>query len=111
LTANSATQKAIALLRSGRPVRLAGDVGLTMAAVETTTQELLDLRDPDHHARLIISGNRGAALKLANERDAADPSAPVIVERAPWLDRKAALAIADAGRDLDRAPLGPLLVS
>src|SRR5690349_2407714 len=95
------------MLRSGRPVRLAGDRDLTIAAVETTTQQLLDVRDPEHRARLVISGNRGAALKLANERDAADPDAPVIIERTPWLDQEAALAIADAGRDLDRAPLGP----
>ena len=77
-------------------------------AVETTTEELLDLRDPDRRARLVISGNRAAALKLANERDAADPEAPVMIERASWLDKEAAMAIADAGRDLDRAPLGPL---
>ena len=96
------------MLRSGRPVQLTGERDLTIAAVETTTQQLLDLRDPDHAARLVISGNRGAALKLANERDAADPDSPVIIERAPWLDRSAALAIADAGRDLDRPPLGPL---
>ena len=63
---------AIALLRTGRPVRIEGPA-LTVCAVETTTQELLDLRDPDHRARLMISGNRAAALKLANERDAADP--------------------------------------
>jgi len=89
-------------------VRLAGELGLTIAAVETTTQELLDLRDPDHRARLLISGNRGAALKLANEREAADPEAPVMIERTAWLDQETALAIADAGRDLDRPPSGPL---
>lgn len=100
--------RAIALLRSGRPVRITGDRDLAIAAVETTTQELLDLRDPEHRARLMISGNRAAALKLANERDAADPQAPVLIERAPWLDAGAALALADPGRDLDRAPMGPL---
>ena len=108
MSAGSASQIAIALLRSGRPVRLIGDRDFTIAAVETTTQQLLDLRDPHHQARLVISGNRAAALKLANEREAADPNAPVILERPPWLDRETALAIADAGRDLDRAPLGPL---
>lgn len=98
---------AIALLRSGRPVRITADKDLTVAAVETTSQELLDLRDPEHGARMMISGQRGAALKLANEREAADPAAPVVIERAPWLDVPAALAIADPGRDLDRGPLGP----
>ena len=79
-----------------------------MAAVETTTPELLDLRDHDHRARLMISGTRAAALKLANEREAADPDAPVMIERAEWLDAETALAIADPGRDLDRGPIGPL---
>jgi len=108
LSGNTNVRRAIALLRSGRPVRITGDRDLTIAAVETTTQELLDLRDPGHRARLMISGNRAAALKLANERDAADPQAPVLVERTPWLDAEAALALADPGRDLDRPPMGPL---
>ena len=99
---------AIAALRAGRPVRIAGTQDFSAAAVETTTQELLDARDPEHRARLIISGNRAAALKLANERDAADPEAPVLIARSPWLDAAAALALADPGRDLDRAPMGPL---
>ena len=108
MSGNTNVRRAIALLRSGRPVRITGDRDLTIAAVETTTQELLDLRDPGHRARLMISGNRAAALKLANERDAADPQAPVLVERTPWLDAEAALALADPGRDLDRPPMGPL---
>jgi GTP cyclohydrolase II len=108
LSGESATRIAIALLRSGRPVRLGGGEDLTVTAVETTTAELLTLRDPDNRARLVISGNRAAALKLANEREAADPDEPVMLERSPWLDTEAALALADAGRDLDRAPLGPL---
>ena len=93
------------MLRSGRPVRIAN---VSVAAVETTAPELLELRDPEHRARLIISGNRAAALKLANEREAADPQAPVIIERADWLDGEAALALADPGRDMDRGPMGPL---
>ena len=96
------------MLRTGRAVRVEGERALTIAAVETTTGELLDLRDPDHKARLMISGNRAAALKLANERDAADPQAPVIIERSAWLDSANALALADPGRDLDRGPIGPL---
>jgi GTP cyclohydrolase II len=88
-------------------VRIAGREELTVAAVETTTQEMLDLRDPGHGARLMISGRRATALKLANERDAADPEAPVVIERAEWLDSAAALALADPGRDLDRGPSGP----
>jgi GTP cyclohydrolase II len=108
MTESGAIRLAIATLRAGRPVRITGAEELTIAAVETTMPELLDLRDPDRRARLMISGNRAAALKLANERDAADPQAPVIIERASWLDAATALAIADPGRDLDRGPVGPL---
>lgn len=96
------------MLRSGRPVRIEGKETLTVAAVETITPELLKLRDSEHCARLMLSGQRAAALKLANERDAANPHAPVFIEREPWLDAATALAIADPGRDLDRAPVGPL---
>jgi GTP cyclohydrolase II len=77
-------------------------------AVETASQELLDLLDPAHEALLLISGERAAALNLSNERDAADPGAPVVVRHADWLDATTALAIADSGSDLDRAPVGPL---
>ena len=96
------------MLRSGRAVRIEGSQALTVAAVETMSGELLALRDPDHKARLMISGNRAAALKLANEREAADPQLPVIIERVPWLDAATARAFADPGRDLDRSPVGPL---
>ena len=105
---DSAVRSAIALLRGGRAVRIDGPVPVAIAAVETATQELLDLLDPKHEARLLISGERAAALNLANERDAADPSAPVVLDRAAWLDAQTALALADPGRDLDRAPFGPL---
>jgi len=71
-------ERAIAALRAGRPVRITGSREFSAAAVETTSEELLGLRDPDHRARLLISGNRAAALKLANERDAADPANPVM---------------------------------
>jgi GTP cyclohydrolase II len=100
-------RRAIAALRGGRPLRLAGDSELSVIAAETASQELLDLRG-GANARLLLSGHRAAALKLANERDAADPEAPVVIAPAPWLDAAAALAIADPSRDLDRAPLGPL---
>jgi len=96
------------MLRAGRPVRIDGPVPMAILAVETATQELLDLLDPKHRAKLMISGERAAALHLANEREAADPDAPVVIGHAPWLDSATALAIADPGQDLDRAPVGPL---
>jgi len=103
-----AVRRAIGALRAGRPIRIDGPCPTTVLAVETASQELLDLLDPDHQARLLISGARAAALNLSNEREAADPGAPVVVGHAAWLDAATALAIADPGRDLDRAPVGPL---
>jgi GTP cyclohydrolase II len=103
-----AVRAAVAMLRSGRPVRIDGSRPIAVAAVETASTELLGLLDPGHQARLLISGERAAALKLANERDAADPAAPVVIARAPWLDAATARAIADPGRALDRGPIGPL---
>ncbi|MGN6848846.1 MAG: GTP cyclohydrolase II [Sphingomicrobium sp.] len=96
---------AVAALRSGRAIRI--DKVASVAAVETTTQELLDLVDPAGEAKLLISGERAAALHLAHERDAADPAAPVLLGHASWLDAASALAIADPGQDLERAPIGP----
>jgi len=104
----TALRSAIAALRAGRPIRIDGPCPAAVLAVETATQELLDLVDPGHLAKLLISGERAAALNLANERDAADPGAPVVLDHAQWLDAANALAIADPGRDLDRAPIGPL---
>jgi GTP cyclohydrolase II len=101
-------RRAIAALRAGRPVKIEGAEPIAILAVETATAELLDILDPDRKARLLISGERAAALSLANLRDAADPSRPVLVERAPWIDAETALALADPGRDLDRSPIGPL---
>ena len=103
-----AVRTGIAMLRAGRPVRIDGPVPMTILSVETATQELLDLLDPNRCARLMISGERAAALHLANEREAADPAAPVVIGHAEWLNAATALAIADPGRDLDRAPMGPL---
>jgi GTP cyclohydrolase II len=104
----NAVRTGIAALRAGRPLRIDGPRPTAVLAVETASQELLDLLDPEHCALLLISGERAAALNLSNERDAADPAAPVVIGHADWLDAATALAIADPGRDLDRAPIGPL---
>jgi GTP cyclohydrolase II len=108
LTGEPPIRRAIAALRAGRPVRIEGIRPIAILAVETATRELLDMLDPEHHARLLISGERAAALALANSRDAADPIRPVLVERSSWLDAETAFALADPGRDLERGPLGPL---
>lgn len=81
---------------------------VAIVSVETATPELLELLDPERKARLLISGERAAALSLANLRDAADPAEPVLIERSDWLDPDSALELADPGRDFDRGPVGPL---
>ena len=103
-----AVRRAIAALRTGRPLSVAGATAVSVLAVETTTPELLAIVDPESRACLAITGERAAALHLSNERDAADPAAPVVIRREPWLDSATALALADPGKDLDRAPTGPL---
>ena len=99
---------AIAALKSGRPVRIESASPLTILSVETASAEALALADPEALAPILISGQRAAALSLANRRDAADPGEPVLIERAEWLDGEGAKALADPGQDGDRAPLGPL---
>jgi len=101
-------ERAIAALRTGRPVRIESDPPIAVASVETATSELLALLDPGSLAPLLMSGRRAAALSLANEREAADPARPVLVARDPWLDRSAALTLADPAQDFARAPIGPL---
>jgi GTP cyclohydrolase II len=108
LNAGPAFRTAIAALRAGRPVRIDGPEPITILAVETATPELLELLDPQRTAKLLISGERAAALSLANLKDAADPVQPVLIERSEWLDAGTALALADPGQDLDRGPMGPL---
>lgn len=89
-------------------MRIEGAKAIAVASVETATRETLALIDPGRSARLLISGERAAALSLGNRREASDPAAPVLIERSGWLGSETALAIADPGHDLDRAPAGPL---
>ena len=108
MTFDPGLKRAIAALMAGRPVRIDGERQITILSVETADAETLSLHDPRSRAPVLISGWRAAALSLANRREAADPSDPVLIERAPWLDPESARALADAGQDADRAPVGPL---
>ena len=103
-----AAARAIDALRRGWPVRIEGvDGSLALLAVERTDDLRLAAFDPDGDAELLLSAERGAILKLANQRDAATPGQPVLIERVPWLDLSAALALADAGNDLATPFKGP----
>jgi GTP cyclohydrolase II len=108
LTGQAELRSAIAALKTGRAVRIDSDRPLIVASVETVSPELLAEFDPRSSAPLLISGWRAATLGLANRLEAADPAEPVLVERSEWLDEEAAKELADAGRDAERAPLGPL---
>jgi GTP cyclohydrolase II len=108
LSGRSGIARAIAALKTGRALRIDASQTMVVAAVETASAELLEILDPDAQAPLLLSGHRAAALSLANARDAADPARPVLVARSSWLDVKTAQALADAGDDMARAPLGPL---
>ena len=97
---------AIAGLRGGRAVRVGG---LTILSVETASDAMLALADPEGKAAVLISGQRAAALGLGNQREAL-PGEPVKVARCHWLDRDLVRAIADPGLDMDRFVPGPLAV-
>jgi len=100
--------RAIDALRRGWPVRVVGGEGaLTVLAVERADDARLAAFDPDGTAELLLSAERGAILKLANQRDAATPGRPVLIERAPWLDLPAAIALADPANDLATPFKGP----
>jgi len=100
--------RAIDALRRGWPVRVSGrDGALVVIAVERADDARLAAFDPDDKAELLLSAERGAILKLANQRDAATPSQPVLIERVPWLDLPAAIALADPANDLATPFKGP----
>lgn len=97
--------RAIAALRAGRAVRVGG---LAVLSVETGSQAMLDIIDPNGSAPMLLSGPRAMALGLGNAHDAAREAEPVEVRHCDWLDREAARALADPARDFDRGPIGPL---
>ena len=57
----------------------------------------------------LISAARAATLKLANQREAADPHSPVLVRAAEPLDLAAGRALADPALDLATPLKGPFL--
>jgi GTP cyclohydrolase II len=103
LTEGRAVARAIDALRRGWPVAIDGTIFL---AIETADDRSLAELDRFAAADLVISGQRAATLKLANQRDAT-PSGPVRIARAPWIDLDEASAIADPSRDLATPLKGP----
>jgi len=103
-----AAARAIDSLRRGWPVVLAGEAeAFTLLAIETADPARLAAFDPEACADILISHGRAATLKLANQREAAAPEAPVLIERAPWIDFDEAFAIADPQLDMATPFKGP----
>ena len=76
MSESPALDRAIAALRAGRTVRVGG---LVVLSVETATQTMLDLLDPNGIAPMLLSGLRAMALGLGNAHDASGDSEPVEV--------------------------------
>jgi GTP cyclohydrolase II len=108
LSAPRAAARAIDALRRGWPIAIRGESGtLSLMAIETGDAARLAEFDPESSAPVLISAGRAATLKLANQRDAAVPDAPVLVQRALWLDFDGAVALADPQLDLATPLKGP----
>ena len=98
-----AVARAIDALRRGWPVDIDGTAFL---AIETADDAGLAAFDGAGPADLLISGNRAATLKLANQRDAV-PTGPVRIARSSWLGLAEAMAVADPALDLSSPLKGP----
>ncbi|MFT3976077.1 MAG: GTP cyclohydrolase II [Sphingomonas bacterium] len=104
MTDARATARAIDALRRGWPIRIGA---LALLPVETGDAGRLAAFDPDARAPVLLSSGRAVTLKLTNQREAGEPDAPVLVDRAPWIDFAAATALADPQLDLATPLKGP----
>ena len=97
--------QALDALRHGWAIRVEGaGEALVLLPAETAFAE------PGLSAeRLLISAARAATLKLANQREAAEPHAPVLIRGAEPFDLPLARAIADPALDLATPLKGPFL--
>lgn len=95
--------RAIDALRRGWPILIDG---IAFLSVETADETGLAAFDADAPSDLLISGQRAAILKLANQREAV-PTGPVRIRRASWIDLALATALADPALDLSTPLKGP----
>lgn len=103
-----ATALAVDALRRGWPVAITGTDGrLALLPIETADPVRLAAFDVQGTAAILLSAGRALTLKLANQRDAAVPDAPVLVARVPWIDFATATALADPQLDLQTPLKGP----
>ncbi|NNM77310.1 GTP cyclohydrolase II [Sphingomonas sp. ID1715] len=80
---------------------------MSLLPIESADAGQLATFDPEGRADVLISASRAETLKLANQREAADPGHAVRVERAPWLEFDTATALADPALDLATPLKGP----
>lgn len=91
--------QAIDALRHGWPLAMAG--GPVLLPVETAAA-------PDAVANtMLLSAARAFTLKLANQKEAADPRSPVLIRGAEPFDLAAGMAVADPALDLKYPLKGP----
>ena len=93
--------QALDALRHGWPIALEGS--FTLLPAETGLAEQAASRT------MLISAARAVTLKLANQREAAVPEAPVLIRGAEPFDLAAARALADPALDLVYPMKGPFL--
>ncbi len=95
---------AIDALRHGWPIRVVGAGGtLHLLPAETGFAADGGVTAP----RMLISSARAVTLKLANQREAAVPEAPVLIRAAVPFDLPTARAVADPALDLRYPMKGP----
>lgn len=93
--------QAIDALRHGWPLALAG--APVLLPVETAIDNAAEA------PLMLVSAARAATLKLANQREAAMPDAPVLIRAAEPFDLAAARPVADPALDLASPLKGPFL--
>ena len=98
-----AVARALDALRHGWAIRVESPAG----ALDLLPAETAFAQPGIHAARLLISAARAATLKLANQRDAAVPHAPVMIHGAEPFSLHAARELADPALDLARPLRGP----
>jgi len=91
--------QAVDALRHGWPLAFEG--GPTVLPIETA------IARGASSSHLLISAARAATLKLANQRDAAVPHAPVLIRGGEPFDMTTAVPIADPALDLANPLKGP----
>lgn len=96
-------------MRRGWPIALVapGEAPLVLLAIETADPARLAAFTPTGGYRILISNGRAETLKLTNQRAAADPDRPVLIDHAPWFDMALATALADPQLDLATPFKGP----